>query len=59
MTIDNSANLLDAVTKLLGVFVWPEVAVVVLIRFGAALREFIADMEKFELQRRSSRASWK
>jgi hypothetical protein len=44
MTIDNVIKLLDATTKLLSVLVWPTVLVFVLIRFGSALREFIASM---------------
>jgi len=50
MTIDNAIMLLDAAAKLLGVLVWPAVCVFVLIRFGSALREFIASMGEFSLK---------
>jgi CheY-like chemotaxis protein len=50
MNIDNAVKLIDAVTKLLGVMLWPAVALFVLIRFGAAFRNFIASMGEFSLK---------
>ena len=47
MTIENGIKLLDAITKFLGVLVWPAVLVFVLIRFGSSLRGFIASMGEF------------
>jgi hypothetical protein len=59
MTIDNAVKLLDAITKLLGVLLWPAVALFVLIRFGSALREFIASMGEFSLKAAGFEASAK
>ena len=50
MNIDNAVKLIDAITKLLGVMLWPAVALFVLIRFGAAFRDFIASMGEFSLK---------
>jgi CheY-like chemotaxis protein len=50
MNIDNAVKLIDALTKLLGVLLWPAVVLFVLIRFGAALRDFIASMGEFSLK---------
>jgi CheY-like chemotaxis protein len=44
MTIEQVAALLKAVGELLGVLVWPAVAVFVLVRFGPALREFFGSL---------------
>jgi CheY-like chemotaxis protein len=59
MTTDNAVKLLDAIAKLLGVLVWPAVIVFVLIRFGSALREFIASMSEFSLKGAGFEASGK
>lgn len=59
MTIDNAVKLLDAITKLLGVLLWPAVVLFVLIRFGSALREFIASMGEFSLKAAGFEASAK
>jgi CheY-like chemotaxis protein len=50
MNIDNAVKLIDAITKLLGVMLWPAVVLFVLIRFGAAFRDFIASMGEFSLK---------
>jgi len=50
MNIDNAIKLIDAITKLLGVMLWPAVALFVLIRFGAAFRDFIASLGEFSLK---------
>ena len=50
MNVDSTVKLIDAVTKLLGVLLWPAIALFVLIRFGAALRDFIASMGEFSLK---------
>ena len=44
MTIDDTVNLLDAVTKLLAVLVWPTILAFVLFRFRAALGEFMTSL---------------
>ena len=59
MTIDDGIKLLDAVTKFLGVLVWPAVLVFVLIRFGSSLRDFIASMGEFSLKGAGFEASAK
>jgi CheY-like chemotaxis protein len=59
MNIDNTVKLLDAITKLLAVLLWPAVVVFVLVRFGSALREFIASMGEFSLKGAGFEASAK
>jgi CheY-like chemotaxis protein len=59
MTIDNGIKLIDAITKFLGVLVWPAVLVFVLIRFGSSLRDFIASMGEFSLKGAGFEASAK
>ena len=59
MTIDDGVKLLDAVTKLLRVLVWPTVLLFVLVRFGPALREFAANMGEFSLKGAGFEASAK
>lgn len=50
MTIDDGLKLLEAVTRLFGVLVWPLVVVFVLVRFGPALRDFVASLGQFSLK---------
>jgi hypothetical protein len=50
MTIDDGVRLLEAATKLFGVFVWPAVLVFVLVRFGPALRDLVASLGEFSLK---------
>lgn len=50
MNIDNAVKLIDAITKLLGVLLWPAIALFVLIRYGALLRQFFASMGEFSLK---------
>jgi len=50
MTIDDGVRLLEAATKLLGVLAWPAVLVFILVRFGPALREFVASIGEFSLK---------
>lgn len=50
MSIDETTKLLEAVTKLVGVLAWPVVALFVLVRFGASLRDFIAGLGEFSLK---------
>jgi CheY-like chemotaxis protein len=44
MTVEQVTGLLNAVTELLGVLVWPAVVVFVLVRFGPSLREFFGSL---------------
>ncbi len=50
MNVDSAVKVIDAITKLLGVMLWPAIALFVLVRFGSALREFIASMGEFSLK---------
>jgi CheY-like chemotaxis protein len=59
MTIDTAIKLVEAVTNLLGVLVWPAVLVFVLIRFGPSLRDFIANLGEFSLKAPGFEASAK
>ena len=59
MTFDNVLKLLDAVTKLFGVLVWPAVLIFILIRFGSAIREFITSMGEFSIKGAGFEASGK
>lgn len=59
MTIDNGIKLLDAVTKLLAVLIWPAVLVFILVRFGSALGQFIADLGEFSFKGAGFEASAK
>ena len=58
MSIENSLKIIDAVTKLLGTLIWPALLLFVLIRFGSALREFLANMAEFSLQGCWIRGIW-
>lgn len=59
MNIDDGVRLLDAATKLLGILVWPAVLVFALVRFGPALREFVASLGEFSLKGAGFEASAK
>jgi hypothetical protein len=48
MTVEQVTGLLNAVTELLGVLVWPAVVVFVLVRFGPSLREFFGSELTFK-----------
>ncbi len=50
MSVDNFVNLLDAITKLLNVLVWPAVVLFILIRFGRDLREFFSSLGELSLK---------
>ncbi len=47
MSVDEFTRLLEALTKLLGVLVWPALLAFVLIRFGPALRDFLSSLGEF------------
>lgn len=50
MNIDSVVKILDSVARLLGVILWPAVTVIVLMRFGGSLSEFIANIAEFSLK---------
>ena len=50
MTIDDAVKLLDGVTKLLAVLVWPAILAFVLIRFRTALGDFMTNLSEFSLK---------
>lgn len=50
MTVEDFAKLIDAITKLLSVFVWPFIIIFILIRFGPALQEFFANLGEISLK---------
>jgi CheY-like chemotaxis protein len=50
MTIDDAVKLLDGVTKLLAVLVWPAILAFVLVRFRAALGEFMTSLTEFSFK---------
>jgi CheY-like chemotaxis protein len=47
MSVDEFAKLTEALTKLLGVLVWPALLAFVLVRFGPALKEFFSSLGEF------------
>ena len=47
MTVEDFVKIVDALTKLLGVLMWPTLLVVVLLRFGPTLKEFLASLSEF------------
>jgi CheY-like chemotaxis protein len=50
MSIDELANLIEALTKLVGALIWPGLAAFVLIRFGPSLRDFFQSLGEFTLK---------
>lgn len=50
MTIDDAVKLLDGLTKLLAVFVWPAILAFVLVRFRASLADFMTSLSEFSLK---------
>jgi CheY-like chemotaxis protein len=59
MSFDNALKLLDGLTKLFNVLIWPGVLVFILIRFGSALNEFIASIGELSLKGAGFEASAK
>lgn len=47
MNVDEFVKLIDSITKLLGVLVWPTAAGFVLISFGPAIKEFFSSLGEF------------
>ncbi len=59
MSVDDIVKLLDAITKLLNVLIWPAVILFVLIRFGRDLRDFFASLGELSLKGAGFEASLK
>lgn len=59
MSVDNVVELIDAVTQLLSVLVWPGVIVFILLRFGRDLRQFFASLGELTLKGAGFEASLK
>jgi hypothetical protein len=50
MSIDELIKMIDALTKLLGVLIWPALLAFVLARFGPALKEFFESLGEFSFK---------
>lgn len=50
MTIDDAAKLVDAVSKLVGILVWPGVIIFVLTRYREAFKEFFKTLSEFNFK---------
>jgi CheY-like chemotaxis protein len=50
MSIDGLVKVIEALTKLLGVLVWPALLACILVRFGPALREFFFSLVEFSFK---------
>lgn len=50
MNTDSVLKILDSITRLLGIIIWPAVVVFMLVRFGSAIREFIANIAEFSFK---------
>ena len=44
MTVDDLVKVVDVLTKLLGVLVWPALLAYVLVKFAPAFKEFFASL---------------
>lgn len=59
MDIDNTVKLIDAISKLLSVLVWPSVLVFLLLFFRKELRRFFASLGEMTLKGAGFEASWR
>jgi CheY-like chemotaxis protein len=59
VSVDDVVKLLDAITKLLNVLIWPAVLLFILIRFGRDLRDFIASLGELSVKGAGFEASLK
>ena len=50
MSIDNFVRVVEAITKLVGVLIWPAMLVFIVIRFGPALTDFFLNLGEFSLK---------
>lgn len=59
MNLESLAKFVEAISKLISALVWPVVFLYVLVRFGPALRNLIADLGEFSLKGAGFEASGK
>lgn len=59
MNTDDQVKFIDAITRLFSVLVWPAIVIVVLVRYGSAFGEFLADLGEFTLKAAGFEASAK
>jgi CheY-like chemotaxis protein len=59
VSIEDIVKLIDAITKLLNVLIWPAVVVFTLIRFGRDLRDFFSSLGELSLKGAGFEASLK
>ncbi len=59
MSIEDIVKLIDAITKLLNVLIWPAVVIFTLIRFGRDLRDFFSSLGELSLKGAGFEASLK
>ena len=59
MGVDEFVKLVDSVTKLLGVLVWPAIIAFILARFGSDFREFFSSLSEFTFKGAGFEASAK
>jgi CheY-like chemotaxis protein len=57
--MNDAAELLNAISKLLGILVWPALALFALVRYGSSLKEFVAHIGEFTLKGAGFEASAK
>jgi CheY-like chemotaxis protein len=50
MSIDNFIKLIEALTKLAGVLIWPAILVFILLRFRSTLADFFSNLGEFSLK---------
>ena len=59
MSVDNVVELVDAITQLLDVLIWPGVVVFTLLHFGRDLRNFFSSLSELTLKGAEFEASLK
>jgi CheY-like chemotaxis protein len=59
VSVDDIVKLLDAITKLLNVLIWPALLLFILIRFGSDLRDFFSSLGELSLKGAGFEASLK
>jgi hypothetical protein len=59
MSIDEATKLVESISKLIAVLVWPAIILFVLVRFGPGIREFFSSVGEFSLKAGGIEASAK
>jgi CheY-like chemotaxis protein len=59
VSIDNTVKLLNAITEMLGILIWPALLMFILIKFGHDLHEFISSLGELSLKGAGFEASLK